>query len=346
MTEKYFLATTTAPHNSLLLGSRLWTVHNDSAKCSENGSYSILLTMTGCNDTQYTCYDGRCVSMDRRCDGKVDCEDDSDEEECKIVSPDKGYKKIVPPPTQNNGEILPINLTIIMKNIFDINVIESTFSTKFIYVSKWYDKRLTYMNLKRDTKLNQLDPNEKKLIWTPWITFENIIMYDSVHKTDIGDTILITPNSKQVYLRDNTHPNNVYIFSGSENALERSLERSVTWMCEYDMAWYPFDTQTCTMQFVIKNLILVPEDLEYTGPTDLAQYFVRSVKMCSGKLPGHQTVNVLIIFGRRLMSNILTIFIPTIILLILSHFAQLYEENYFDLVIGVNLTVLLVLATL
>ena len=68
--------------------------------------------------------------------------------------------------------------------------------------------------------------------------------------------------------------------------------------------------------------------------------------MCSGHVQHLGSVIVIIRFGRRLMSNILTIFIPTIILIILSHFAKLYEETYFELVIGVNLTILLVLATM
>ena len=165
-------------------------------------------------------------------------------------------------------------------------------------------------------------------------------------KTDVLEKVLIKPNEKYLYtLGDNSLPNTVHLFSGSENTLERIFERFVTWVCEYDMSWYPFDTQTCSMQFKMENVNLFPVHLQYTGPIDLSQYFVRRVMFCSGKHPDHQTVSVIFTFGRRLMSNTLTIFVPTIILLILSHFAQLYEDN-FDLVIGVNLTVLLVLATL
>ena len=51
-------------------------------------------------------------------------------------------------------------------------------------------------------------------------------------------------------------------------------------------------------------------------------------------------------FVGPLLNNILTVFIPTVILVIISHMARHLEENYVDMVIQVNLTVILVLATL
>ena len=72
----------------------------------------------------------------------------------------------------------------------------------------------------------------------------------------------------------------------------------VDWICEYDMAWYPFDTQSCGMIFEVRGSLsidcqkqtflpqtegnsgefveLVPEQLNYLGPRDLTQYFIRS----------------------------------------------------------------------
>ena len=60
------------PKASLLLGPHEWTVHNDSEKCTNDQSYTINMVMTACNDTEFTCSDGSCVSMERRCDGKVE----------------------------------------------------------------------------------------------------------------------------------------------------------------------------------------------------------------------------------------------------------------------------------
>jgi len=36
----------------------------------------------GCSEGEFTCFDGACVDMTRRCDGYPDCQDHSDELEC------------------------------------------------------------------------------------------------------------------------------------------------------------------------------------------------------------------------------------------------------------------------
>ena len=50
--------------------------------------------------------------------------------------------------------------------------------------------------------------------------------------------------------------------------------------------------------------------------------------------------------SRPLMSNMLTTFLPTTILVIITYLANAFALNYLAVVIQVNLTVLLVLATL
>ena len=70
------------------------------------------------------------------------------------------------------------------------------------------------------------------------------------------------------------------------------------------------------------------------------------VTMCAAMVGDYQGAEVTMSLGRPLISNILTVFIPTIILLIISHITNVYEKQYIDMVIMVNLTVLLVLATL
>jgi len=51
-------------------------------------------------------------------------------------------------------------------------------------------------------------------------------------------------------------------------------------------------------------------------------------------------------FGRPLTGSILTIFLPSVILVILSQMIQVYVTDHIEMVIGVHLTILLVLATM
>ena len=78
-------ASSTAPKQSYLLGIHEWTISNDN--CEKGKPYTAMVKLTGCNpDGEFTCDDGQCIKMERRCDqvtGKEpNCRDESDEEDC------------------------------------------------------------------------------------------------------------------------------------------------------------------------------------------------------------------------------------------------------------------------
>ena len=118
------------------------------------------------------------------------------------------------------------------------------------------------------------------------------------------------------------------------------------------MAWYPFDTQICSMNFVVgkgdQDLVeLSVHSLEYSGPLDLTQYYIKKktfIQKIDDK--GVQMVSVDIYLGRRLLSMILTVFAPTIILNIVGHSSNYFKEFFFEAVISLNVTVMLVLTTM
>ena len=86
-----------APHTSLTLGRHNWTIKGDTG-CSEDGKeYTVELKMSGCQESNFTCNNGQCVSMHQRCDQLPNCRDKSDEESCNILVLEKSYNKNVPP---------------------------------------------------------------------------------------------------------------------------------------------------------------------------------------------------------------------------------------------------------
>ena len=113
--------------------------------------------------------------------------------------------------------------------------------------------------------------------------------------------------------------------------------------CDYDMQWYPFDAQTCYMILkleggVEKLLSLTPGQLEYLGPTELTQYYVKKYSLGKSASDDIKGLKISIMFGRRLLGTFLTIFFPTVLLNIIGHATNFFNPFFFEAVVTVNLT--------
>ena len=93
-------------------------------------------------------------------------------------------------------------------------------------------------------------------------------------------------------------------------------------------------------------MALIPTLVNYSGPRDLPQHFVKGVAMCPIMIKGRPGIIVEVTLGRPLFGALLSVFMPTSILLVLSQMVTVFGKHYMEMVIEVNLTLLLVLATL
>ena len=66
-------------------------------ECNKGKPYNITLKLTGCADHEFTCDDGQCVDIGKRCDQILNCRDESDEQDCAILELKSGYNKMIPP---------------------------------------------------------------------------------------------------------------------------------------------------------------------------------------------------------------------------------------------------------
>ena len=67
-------ATSKAPFHTLAIGLYTWTVYND-IECQE-GMVQKTLSLTSCffhDEDEFTCHDGLCINLKKRCDGIPDC---------------------------------------------------------------------------------------------------------------------------------------------------------------------------------------------------------------------------------------------------------------------------------
>ena len=87
------------------------------------------------------------------------------------------------------------------------------------------------------------------------------------------------------------------------------------------------------------------DTIKYSGVEELLQYFFKEINFCDELMPGQNGIMVEITLGRPLTSSLMTTFLPTMMLLVISQISTLLSQSYFDILIEVNTTLLLVLTT-
>ena len=241
-----------------------------------------------------------------------------------------------------------LNMSVNILEIIEINEKDGFMRVKLDTDRFWFDRKLTYQNLLQYAD-NDLSPEDQELIWKPWTVYQNMESRAKIEETEQKPIYRILPNANFSYQKGRIlSPDNTYIFPGSENIIQYKREYTVEWLCDFHMAWFPFDTQSCTLQFFQAEEVIdfVPNTVSYSGPKTLPQHFVQDVTICSFIISGKKGILVEVVLSRPIFSNVLTITLPTAMLVIISIFIIGFSKGYLDMVINVNLTVLLVLATL
>lgn len=273
-----------ATHKSLSLGT--FDVNFDGDTCTKGKEDKMVkITITHCEDDQFTCFSGDCVSIERRCNRIVDCPDSSDEKGCAILRIDKStYIKEYPPiQVDKNYQAIkvPVNISIDIRKILDIDEIEGIFELSFGLHTTWLDERLVYTNLKQSSNLNTLTEKEKEDIWTPAIVFSNTKKQDSV----ITDKRVIAKVSRlgEGVMGEADEAIKTSYYKGVDNPITFSRIYDTRFLCSYDMAWYPFDLQRCELLLepfgnTGEYIYLINKDIRYLDKMDLSKYYIKQWK--------------------------------------------------------------------
>ena len=249
---------------------------------------------------------------------------------------------------KSNKIIVEVSADII--SILDIDEINSIFHVQFFLHLTWFDSRLKFYNLKNDLGLNTLSPSEKREIWKPVLVFENTELKQSTVVDD--DASVTIKKSGDFSLSEMDRVENQQKFGGQENSLILSRFYNTRFICHYNMQWYPFDVQVCYLSLSLKGKSsdfahMKTKVLQYLGVLEVNQYVVTNFSMLvNDHEPGNSNLKISIILGRRLLTIVLTTFVPTVLLSIISFSTNHFKGFFFEAIVTVNLTVLLVLTTL
>ena len=114
--------------------------------------------------------------MDSLCDGKMDCNDKSDEIGCQMIKFDAAYLKNLPPAplqTKTHDEKLQVGMNMTMFSILQLNEINSNMKLQLELQVWWNDPRLEFSSLKKRKQHNVVSLEQKKKIWLPTLAFAN-----------------------------------------------------------------------------------------------------------------------------------------------------------------------------
>ena len=102
--------------------------------------------------------------MNERCDQIIQCQDESDEDDCSLLVFKESYNKLVPPISFNpvDNSIIPVSIRVStsLRNVLEISEFTHTIDLKLGITLEWYDNRVLYYNLKSEEALNVLSKSE------------------------------------------------------------------------------------------------------------------------------------------------------------------------------------------
>ncbi|ROT70079.1 putative leucine zipper transcription factor-like protein 1 isoform X2 [Penaeus vannamei] len=322
------------------IGLRQWRITGDECPAGE-----VDLLLTVCGEESFPCNDGTCVHMSQRCDLRAHCDDGSDEMKCDKVFVGTDYEKTLPPPPPETEDVLNVTLSVIITAVRTLNLLDQAVTLDVQLMSQWEDSRLKYADLQPEQYRNQVQDADR--LWQP----ELITMDDTGSRVDV-----VTRGSSLVVIRDapplpsdDTRVTKAVVFPGLGNPLLLRQELSITFQCQFDLRWFPFDNQKCSLSFRLndvesKLVSMIASKTIYLGPEKLPEYKVRRVTL--RKLEESDGQELTVVFTNLFLYYLANSYLPSFLLVVISYSTFYFRLEDFNERIMVSITAMLVLVAL
>ena len=157
-----------------------------------------------------------------------------------MIEIDPSYNKFLSPLSQ---EKLPVTISVKLHSISRLDPILSSYRTEFTVILSWVDSRLVYNNLRAESSMNYIRPEETQQIWFPDFYFDNT--REKVKSSIDGKSALSVVRKGSGMLTSLQDTENKLTFSGEENFIQYERFYSEEFHCDFYLHWYPFDQQLC-----------------------------------------------------------------------------------------------------
>ncbi|XP_071543632.1 uncharacterized protein [Panulirus ornatus] len=306
------------------------------------------LKLTSCRQNMFTCGDGMCIDLSKRCNLELDCDDHTDELNCETLVKPPGYEKRLPPPKVNSSTPAIVNITCDIRLIRKLDLLDSQLIMDVVFKRSWYDSRLRYKNLHADNNLNQIDDLMNRA-WYPDVTIlgtDNSQVNAQPRRTAAWGERTAGPLPDNYQLIDED-----VFYSGAANPLVLQREMTFDLMCTFDLTLYPFDTQRCTMTLYVgaytRHYVLTSlHNVTFSGTRRLLEYRVTGVRHTPLEYQDKSGQLIEIVLANLYGYYISSAYVPTMLLVIISYLTFFFSLDDFTNRVMVSLTSLLVLAAL
>jgi hypothetical protein len=314
------------------------------------GNETYHLKFSQCGEHYFTCGKyGNCISMDQRCDSRIDCQpdDNSDEQNCTMYKLAEGYQKRTPP-LGHEGSELEVKVSIELINVISMTELNFEYRVNVVVTMEWFDDRITFRNLQDSDIRNLILKEDHNDLWLPILYFAN--SNEGLTTIFDKDAYLVvrklTPGQRNDY--SNLHED--FLYPGDKNPLSLSRYYSITLHCLFHLSMFPFDKQRCNISlgvpFNLRPYInIVLEDALQDFSITIIQYKYVGLEY-NTSLPASDMITVQVQMDRMYVNYLVTTFLPTLCIIAIAELTLFINTTHFEATIMVALTSMLVMYTL
>ncbi|XP_074600191.1 glutamate-gated chloride channel-like isoform X2 [Brevipalpus obovatus] len=227
-----------------------------------------------------------------------------------------------------------VTVNIMVRSISKISDLDMEYSTQLTFRQEWTDTRLSFTHHFNRTGIKAITLQEPERIWKPDIFFKN---------------------EKEGHIHEMILPN-VFIRLGHEGSVLFSLRLSLVLSCMMNLKYYPLDKQECAI--VMASYGYTESDIVFVwkekGPVQVAPLHLPTFELdknetgiCTSKTATgtYSCIELKLTFRREFSFYLIQIYIPCIMLVIVSWVSFWLDPNAIPARVSLGVTTLLTMAT-
>ena len=205
--------------------------------------------------------------------------------------------------------------------IESIKEVKSRYTATFILGVEWKDARLTWYDMNEDSNLNIPSEVQKNNIWFPKILIANS-KDNTVVPNDSKSRLCVSKNGNKT-LSSKEDLKESALYHGKENPIMYKRQFTENLKCGFDLSFFPFDTQKCSISFNIKKrekhlINLVGSHVEFIGNQKLSTFNVIRSELEENDIADDIDVKVNIILKRQISQHLLSIYLPSLFIMVIA----------------------------